>query len=342
MDRESKSSKAGAKTSASRSPRKRAPAGERSVELRLADALAQQAATAEILRVMADSSNDVQPVLHAIAEQAARLCRAAFARVFLVDGDIIRPLAQFTDAAEPEIADARDAGCREASISGRATLDRKTVHVADIVPLLDHEFPDARENARVDRLPGVAGGPAAARTTTRMARSSCGGASRACSRPIRWRWSRRSRDQAAIAIENARLFNEVQARNRELAEALEQQTATSEILRVISGSPTDVQPVFETIAATTLRPLRREHQRTLSPFDGELIHLGALVERDSGRTSRPFTASFHGRLAAAPRSAARSEQRDVVTIPDVLDDPEYDDRAADDHRRASGASSRFR
>ena len=94
---------------------------------------------------MADSSNDVQPVLSAIAEQAARLCRAAFARVFLVDGDIIRPLAQFTEAAELETP-VHAMPLSRGSISGRATLDRKAVHVADILPLLDHEFPDAREN----------------------------------------------------------------------------------------------------------------------------------------------------------------------------------------------------
>ena len=77
-------------------------------------------------------------------------------------------------------------------------------------------------------------------------------------------------DQAVIAIENTRLFNELQTRNRDLTESLEQQTATSEILRVISQSQRDVQPVFETIAANA-RKLCAATIAGVYTFDGELI-----------------------------------------------------------------------
>ena len=83
-------------------------------------------------------------------------------------------------------------------------------------------------------------------------------------------------DQAVIAIENVRLFTELGARNRDLTEALEQQTATSEILRVISQSPTDVQPVFDTIAAAALKLCNAE-LGVVTRFDGELIRLAALA-----------------------------------------------------------------
>src|SRR5207244_3659414 len=86
-------------------------------------------------------------------------------------------------------------------------------------------------------------------------------------------------DQAAIAIENVRLFKELQSRNSALSEALEQQTATSDILRAISRSQTDAQPVFDTIAAHAMK-LCEAGSATVATFDGELIHLAALAVVD--------------------------------------------------------------
>ena len=83
-------------------------------------------------------------------------------------------------------------------------------------------------------------------------------------------------DQAVIAIENVRLFKELDARNRELTEALEQQTATSEILRVLSRSPTDAQPVFDAIAAAALK-LCDANSANVFTFDGALLHLVAIA-----------------------------------------------------------------
>ena len=90
-------------------------------------------------------------------------------------------------------------------------------------------------------------------------------------------------DQAVIAIENVRLFTELEARNRELTEALEQQTATAEILRVISSSPTDVQPVFDAIVHSAV-PLCGAVMGGVFRFDGNLIHSGCPARHDAGET----------------------------------------------------------
>src|SRR5207244_6735230 len=86
-------------------------------------------------------------------------------------------------------------------------------------------------------------------------------------------------DQASIAIENARLLSELQTKNADLTEALEQQTATSEILRVISSSPTDVQPTFNTIVQNAVQ-LCNERFGVLHRFDGEQLHLAAQAVKD--------------------------------------------------------------
>ena len=129
-----------------------------------------------------------------------------------------------------------------------------------------------------------------------------------------------------IAIENVRLFTELQARNRDLTEALEQQTATSEILRVISQSQTDVQPVFQAIAAAALK-LCDAASGGVYTFDGELIHVGALavVNPEGADALRKLFPRPPSRDMTATRAILT---RDVATVPDVLTDPEFVFQAA--------------
>jgi two-component system NtrC family sensor kinase len=201
------------------------------------EGLEQQIATSEILGAIARSSTDVQIVLDAVCQSAARLCGAYDASIWRPDGDQLRLVAH-----HGPITQAESVPLVRGSVIGRSVLDKQTVHIADIQIRAD-EFPVTSEYAR--RLgfrtglyvplmrEGVAIGAIALRRTEAQLFT---GRQVALLQTFA--------DQAVIAIENVRLFDDVQRRRQELSEALEQQTATSEVLRVISSSPGELEPVF--------------------------------------------------------------------------------------------------
>src|SRR5512144_402793 len=114
-------------------------------EPRLVEA-AQHAAIVEILRIMSGSPGNVRPVLDAVAERAAHLCESPYARVLLVDADVLRPVAEYSLDGTPQ-ARTVPLPLKRTSIAGRAVVDCATVHHDDVVPLLETEYPDA-VNAR--------------------------------------------------------------------------------------------------------------------------------------------------------------------------------------------------
>ena len=210
---------------------------------RLAEALEQHAAISEILQVISASPSDVQPVLDAVAERAARLCEAPLARVLLVDRDVMRLMAEYSLDGVPQ-AGTVPLPLRRTTLAGRAIIDRATIHHDDVVPLLDSEYPDALHARRL--------GLRAVLAVPLMREGNAYGSI--------FLWRREpglfSSDQVAlvetfaqqvaIAIDNVRLFKATK-------EALEQQTAISEILRVISTSPGDVKPVLNAVAERALK-----------------------------------------------------------------------------------------
>src|SRR5262249_52964838 len=200
--------------------------------------LEREAATSDILRMIARSPTDLQSVLDGIAERAARLCDAEDAAIFRRDGNFLRLVAHFGPIPMAEaVGEGRvlDRG----SPAGRAVIDCQTIHVQDLRGA-EAEFPAAKTR-------GIAMGVRTVLDAPLLREGVAIGAIHIRRREVRPFSERQIKlletfaDQAVIAIENARLF-------QELKESLEQQTATSEILGVIASSPTDIQPVLDTIA----------------------------------------------------------------------------------------------
>src|SRR5262249_20775703 len=233
----------------------------------LSESLQQQTATADVLKVISRSVSELQPVLDTLVVSAARLCNAEMAFIFRREGNAFRATANF--GFPPEF----DAFVRtlvitpnRRTITGRVVLEGKPVQIADITADPEYEIPETNRLGKARTLVGVP-----------LLRDNV---------PIGVICVARQRvepftdkqiglvtifaDQAVIAIENVRLFDEVQARTRELSEALEQQIATAEILHLISSSPTDVQPVLEAMVASSAR-LCEALDATILLRDGDIV-----------------------------------------------------------------------
>ena len=237
----------------------------------LTEALEQQTATSEILGVIASSPTDVQPVLDAVAENAARLCESQDAQIYRVEGDIVRKVASY-GAVSLVLAVGETQPISRSLVTGRAILDRRTVHVEDLAAEVDREFPGAKPLKTTGQHTTLAtpllreGVPIGAILIRRLE-----------VRPFtdkQIKLLETFADQAVIAIENVRLFKELQGRNRDLTEALEQQTATGEVLRVIASSPTELQPVLDTVIANAVRLIGAEHGH-IRQYDGECLQVVA-------------------------------------------------------------------
>ena len=229
------------------------------------EALERQTATANILRVISNSPGDVQPVFDTVAEHAARICGAQFVDIMVVQDNAIRQGASFGNLAGLNTGET--VPLNRSTVMGRSICDREPVHIADALAAGD-EFPDGRQLAlrfghrTALAVPLLREGRSLGTILVRRTEV----------RPFEDKHVallKTFADQAAIAIENARLFNETQ-------EALERQTATADILKVIASSPDDVQPVFEAIAERSNRIVDGRSTAVYSLVDG-VAHLMAFT-----------------------------------------------------------------
>jgi two-component system, NtrC family, sensor kinase len=282
------------------------------------EALEQQTATSEILRVISSSPADVQPVFDAIAQSSRRLCNAFSGNVFRFDGTLIHFVAQ--EGLAPEAIEVTrgifPARPSRDSATARAILQQANVHIPDVYEDSEYRTPQWAGAMGIRSVLSVPmlreGRPIGTITVNRIE------AGPFSDKQIEL--LKTFADQTIIAIENVRLFKELQARNIDLGVALEQQTATSEILKVISQSQTDVQPVFDTIVRNAVR-LGDARFGVLHRFDGEQLHV---VAHDvTPEAMEALRRAYPMRPARSQVSGRAILTRAVVEIRDVREDPEY-------------------
>jgi len=286
----------------------------RTAELR--EALEQQTATAEVLRVISQSPTDVQPVLKAVAGAARRFCGADDALIVLREDD--EQLISTHEGSMPALLGQRIPLDRS-STTGRAAIDRQTVHVPDVADLDPGEHGMTLELARRTKVRALLAAP--------MLRD---GGAIGCvllRRPDPGAFSPRQIElletfaaQAVIAIENVRLFKELEARNLELRESLEYQTAISDVLNVMSRSTFDLEPVLQTVLETALRLCRAQFASIFQLEDGAFRwKVGSGLDpdyqqREIGSPIPPGQGTLVGRVAMAGKA---------VRVADAWSDPDY-------------------
>jgi GAF domain-containing protein len=285
----------------------------------LTEALEQQTATSEVLQVISRSAFDLEAVLNTLVESAARVCEAD-------RGIILRPTgknASYYYAASyghvPEFIEQQRTLTFEpgrGGASGRVLLERRSVQITDVLADPEYTF---REAAKLGNFRTILGVP--------LLREGIPIGifllHRAAVRPFTEKQIKLVEtfaDQAVIAIENTRLFEAEQQRTRELSESLQQQTATSDVLKVISRSTFDLQTVLDTLTASAARLCDADFAFIFQRF-GDLFHLAAthgfsgdFIEYQKQNPVALGRGSLTGRTAL---------ERKMVHIPDVLEDPEY-------------------
>jgi GAF domain-containing protein len=213
----------------------------------------------EILRLIAKSPSNLTTVLNSVAEQAARICQAQYVDIFLVENDTLRDVAWFGELKRT-LAIPLD----RTSVSGRSVCEMRAVSIDD----LQNDGDERKDGHRsIIAVPLIQEGRALGTIVVRRTEI----------RPFEQKHIALLTNfaaQAVIAIENARLLNELRRRTTDLSESLEQQTATSEVLRVISSSQGELEPVFQATLEKAVRICEAKFGN-IYRWDGEALRLVA-------------------------------------------------------------------
>ena len=285
----------------------------------LRESLQQQTATADVLKVISRSTFDLQTVLDTLVQSAARLCEAEMASVTRprdVDGAYYH-VARFGFSPEWfEYMQMHPLRPERGTLVGRALLERRVVHIPDV--LTDREYKSVKAQ-QLGQFRAILGVPMLRGETTLGVFF----IARRTPRPFTDKQIElvtTFADQAAIAIENVRLFDEVQARTHDLMESLQQQTATADVLKVISRSTFDLQVVLDTLTESAARLSNADMAGITRPAGGDFYYA----------TNYNFPADWLEFVKNTPNKANRNSAvgrslllGKTVHIVDVLSDPDY-------------------
>ena len=269
----------------------------------LRESLQQQTATADVLKVISRSTFDLQTVLDTLTESAARLCAADKGVIFQREGELYRLASNYGFSPEAErYAAEHPLRPDRGSTTGRVALEGRAIHVPDVLADQEYHATGYQEAFGYRTNLGV---PLLREGTTIgvfvLTRDKVNPFTEKQIELVTT-----FADQAVIAIENVRLFEAEQQRTRELAESLEQQTATSDVLRVISSSPGDLQPVFEAMLENAVRICDAKFGG-IYRIEGDAIRLvsthsdvpAAYAGARRFAPFRPSTKHYFGRMMAA-------------------------------------------
>src|SRR5262249_45427661 len=283
----------------------------------LRESLQQQTATADVLKVISRSTFDLQIVFDTLVKSAAKLCDARFAMIFRRDGEVYRLAANhgFT----PEYRDWMERQTivvGRGTLVGRTTVEGRTVHVHDALADPEYVWSESISRGGFRTMLGV----------PLLREGQHIGVITLCRSEVapftdkQVELVKTFADQAVIAIENVRLFDEVQARTRELSESLQQQTATADVLKAISRSAFDLKTVLDALVEAATRLCEADQGSIARERDGVYQRVTTYGTPDA------YTDYLNTQPLIPERGTAMGRalvERKVVHIPDVLADPDY-------------------